>query len=523
MKISKRSLLVGAVVLATVLLLIGPPTKSQAAGPSIPPAVTPIPWEGATVLPVYIGAPAKPHPLAPPGVPQNPFLAPNPFNYVHNDPWMSDTYDVAGPLGREPEALSSTLIDARFDPASVAYMCGAVMFDRLGRLVMSCGEPGFWGLALVDPESLEVLAHAHLAGTYDFNKIVATGYVFLNNRDQVVLPSFENKIQVRTTSASPGHPAFDLVSEYDFSAYVLPGDNVNGLMVDWQGRVWFVVRNAGTVGVVNPVTGSIKVLSLDGSITNSFAMDRDAAYIVTTKWMYRIKLGPDGTPQVAWKEGYQNIGIIKPGQLSAGSGTTPTVLDNGKYVAITDNADQMHVVVYRTDERLDPGENRIVCEVPVFKEGEGADDNSLMGSGRSLIVFNNYGWDLNISMYEHRSPPSKPGIARVDIDPNGKGCNNNQPVWKNDGVTVMDEGMKLSTRTGLIYVVTRKYDTVGYESPGLSVFYLSAIDFRTGEVVWERLMGTGWNFDGFSALYLGPNGTAYIPQYGGLIAIRDTY
>jgi hypothetical protein len=36
------------------------------------------------------------------------------------------------------------------------------------------------------------------------------------------------------------------------------------------------------------------------------------------------------------------------------------------------------------------------------------------------------------------------------------------------------------------------------------------------------MMGTGWNFDGFSAVYLGPNGTVYIGQYGGLIAIRDT-
>jgi hypothetical protein len=182
----------------------------------------------------------------------------------------------------------------------------------------------------------------------------------------------------------------------------------------------------------------------------------------------------------------------------------------------------MHVVVYRTDTRLDPGEERIVCEVPVFNEGKGALDNSLMGVGRSLIVFNNYGYDLNASMYQRESPPSEPGIARVDVDPNGKGCNNSQPVWKNDNVIVMDEAMKLSTRTGLVYAVTRKYDTEGYESPGLSVFYLSAIDFRTGEVVWERMMGTGWNFDGFSAVYLGPNGTAYIGQYGGVVAVRDT-
>ena len=181
---------------------------AAAAGASTTAALTLIPGEGSTVLPPYIPPPAKPHPLPPPQVPQNRFLAPNPFNYVHNDPWMSDTYDVAGPLGRAPEVLTSTLVDARFDPASFAYVCGGLMFDSLGRLVMSCGEPGHWGLALVAPESLEVLAHANLGGTYEMNKIVATGYVFLDNHDRVVLPSFENKIQVRTTSATPEHPAF---------------------------------------------------------------------------------------------------------------------------------------------------------------------------------------------------------------------------------------------------------------------------------------------------------------------------
>jgi len=188
------------------------------------------------------------------------------------------------------------------------------------------------------------------------------------------------------------------------------------------------------------------VLPLDGSITNSFAIDRDTAYIVTRSGCTGSSLARR-RPAGGVKEGYQNIGIIKPGQLSAGSGTTPTVLDNGKYVAIADNADQMHVVVFRTDERLDPGENRIVCEVPVFKEGEGALDNSLMGSGRSLIVFNNYGYDMNTLMYEHKSPRASRNRPRRHRS-QWQGCNNSQPVWENGSVTVIDSGMKLSTSTG---------------------------------------------------------------------------
>ena len=62
-----------------------------------------------------------------------------------------------------------------------------------------------------------------------------------------------------------------------------------------------------------------------------------------------------------WKKRYPNSGIVKPSQVNAGSGTTPTIMDNG-YVAITDNADPMNVVVYRTKRKLDKGEKRIVCK-----------------------------------------------------------------------------------------------------------------------------------------------------------------
>ena len=71
-----------------------------------------IPPGPVTVLPDYVGAPAKAHPTANSGVPQNPLLAPNPFSHTHFDPWMSDTANIAGPLGRDPEVLSSRLDEA---------------------------------------------------------------------------------------------------------------------------------------------------------------------------------------------------------------------------------------------------------------------------------------------------------------------------------------------------------------------------------------------------------------------------
>ncbi|UGS38324.1 hypothetical protein DSM104329_04748 [Capillimicrobium parvum] len=79
--------------------------------------------------------------------------------------------------------------------------------------------------------------------------------------------------------------------------------------------------------------------------------------------MYRLSAGRDGRPRVDWKVTYRNSGIVKPSQVDAGSGTTPTILLGGR-VAITDNADPMNVVVYRTAKHLRRGQRRVVCEVP---------------------------------------------------------------------------------------------------------------------------------------------------------------
>ena len=46
---------------------------------------------------------------------------------------------------------------------------------------------------------------------------------------------------------------------------------------------------------------------------------------------------------------------------------------------------------------------------------------------------------------------------------------------------------KLSTRTGLIYTQDRKWD----DENKVNAYYFVAHDFRTGEVVWEKLVGTG--------------------------------
>jgi hypothetical protein len=493
-----------------------------------------IPWAGLTSLPDYIGTPAKAHPTANSGVPQDPYLAPYPFPHGHLDIWMSDTADIAGPLGRNPVTLSSTLAEAHQNPNSWLIPCESIAFDSHGRPIMNCIGVDEASIIMVDPDTLEGPPFGE--GDQQMLPSLFSIYGYLDDRDLVHIVSGNNKIITLGEAGPPSSPVFEQVGEgYDLSQ-IIDGvqQRISGAMMDFQGRYWLNMGTSSRIYLLNPATAKDSILDLpyvdlgEGEFTrNGLALTKEgAAYIVTTKAMYRVDAGADDQPHVVWRQPYNTIGEVRSGQYELGSGTTPTVLGEGKYVAITDNAVQMHVVVYRTatDEELEPDQNRIVCEVPVFDfpgGGAGALSNSLIGSRLSIIVNNNYDYlfDWGYASGVWGSPTmvqaSAPGFERIDIDPNGNGCHK---VWVNRDVA-STASMRLSTRTGLIYVYARKFDAEN----DVYVYYWTALDFRTGEVVWEKLAGTGDMYDNFyAAIGFGPNGALYIGVYGGLISIRDT-
>jgi hypothetical protein len=180
------------------------------------------------------------------------------------------------------------------------------------------------------------------------------------------------------------------VGDYDLTGVLEGDEKVTSALPDFHGNVWFVTKQGGLVGVLNPRSRKIQTVRIGEQIENSFAIDRDATYIVSDKRMYRFSLR-HGRPHVGWSVVYANSGVVKPGQVNAGSGTTPTLMAAG-YVAIADNADPMNVVVYRKAATLKPGEQRTVCAVPVFSKGASASENSLNTSGNALFVENNYGY-----------------------------------------------------------------------------------------------------------------------------------
>ena len=525
MKLGKHSLVVVVVALMTLLPLIA---SAGAQDPPVPPG-------GSTTLPDYIGAPAKAHPLANTRSPQNPYMAPNPYSHPHNDTWNSDSVDIAAPLGLDPVVGSSTLASVRMYPNDPLFNCGTMAIDSHGRPLLSCMNLSEAKVVLADKDTLQGLAAYPIP--VPTNRLNALGafYFYLDNLDRFVIATYPNQIWVLQEGGTEAAPTLEKIKTYDLSTVVPAGDNIAGVMVDWQGRLWFTLAGAGPdpAGVcvlkpanytdANPGARCVKfgkdAKGNNELIRNTFALTKEGAYVVSSVRMYGIKAGADGQPYVMWaSEPYDNIDEVKSGQYSLGSGTSPTVVGNGKFVGVTDNGEQLHVVVYRTAEKLGPNEDRVVCEQEVFPRGHGADENSLVGHGLSFLAENNYGYEFNFRTGEMK--PNEPGFARVDVDPNGKGCS---LAWTNDEIASVVSG-HVSTRTGLYYTLSRKWDTTKIDAAhpwGLDVYYWTALDWRTGDVVWEKQAGTGIWYDGWYPGVGIANDTLYVGEYGGVLMLKD--
>jgi hypothetical protein len=465
-------------------------------------AATPIP-EGpeASDPPAFLGAPARPKAISAPQAPAHPFMAANGRSNIHNDAYMSDAYAVAGPLGRNMERLSTFF----------AADCASVTFDRAGRIVSICVGLDGPRLVMLDPHTLDLLAEFALpprqpGAANPFTDFAGGGYFYLDNQDRAVIPTTHHHIWVVEETDGALGPGFSLARDYDLSAAIGVDDKLFSALPDWAGRIWWVSQ-AGVVGTIAPESGAVRTLDTGEQITNSFAVDETGGvYVVSDGALYRFDAGEGGTPAVTWREEYPNSGARKPGQVSPGSGTTPTLLGS-EYVAITDNADPMDVVVYRRGRAVTSP--RRVCRQPVFEPGAGATDNSLIGFGRSMIVENNYGYSGPTATTQGAT--TSPGLERVDITDTG--C---RTVWRSSE-RAPSVVAKASLATGLVYTYTKPPDPDGTDA-----WYFTALDFRKGTTVYKRLAGTGLGFNNhYAPVSIGPDGTAYVGALGGLVLLRD--
>ena len=488
----RRAALAAPMIGAAILLATAAGAAAQVPGT----AAVPISSTATSAAP-FAGKVAKLRPVArgwP--TPRNPFLAPNAESNLHVDAYQTDAYKRPGPRGPNL-SVSSTLF---------TRACGSLTFDSRGRIVTIC--IGFDGpvLVMLDPTSLETLAAYTLPPTPPSNgdpflHVSGGGYFYLDQHDRVVVPTNDHHILVIGESGAAG---FSLVADYDLSRIVPAGVGLLSDLPDWKGHIWFAAEN-GTVGWVDRHNGSLHTRRLGGRIANSMATDETGGvYVVTTKAFYRLDARRGGV-KISWRSGYPNSGVQKPGQFSAGSGTTPTLLGKSE-VAITDNAKRMHVIVYKRGRKAG---GREVCRQGVFKRGRSDTENTLVSFGHSLIVENNYGYTYQ-NMEAGRL--STPGLSRVDVR-HGR-C---RTAWtsKERAPSVVP---KASLKSGLLYTYTRPRIADGSQA-----WYFTALSLRSGRTVYKRLTGAGTLYNNhYTPISIGPGRVAYVGVLGGLLRLADS-
>jgi hypothetical protein len=456
-------------------------------------------------------------------LPQHPFMAAGPTSNMHNDASMSDTYEASGPLGINPQITTKSQGFGGY---------GTITFDKVGRLVAVYGNAREFKLVLLDSHSLDELASYDLPprslkflleGVMPWKYIGAGMYFFLDNQDRAVVPTTTNHVLVIQVPNPGSQAGFQLVREYDLSAYIIQlpwpkQDSVAWVLPDWQGAYYWFATTAGMVGTINIDTGEVLSQRLEGEIIeNSIAVGPDGVFIISDKAQYRFNQDGNGVINQVWRTAYDPGPGVKPGLITRGSGTSVTLLgDEDGFVAITDNAEpQIHLMFIRRSD------GQLVCNQALFKEGKSANDITAIGfeqadgsgapSGSyTAIVENNWG----PSSFPFSR--AEPGITRVDLTRQEDGSYRCQEVWTSNETNI--GVFKLSLGNGLLYTYYHG------DSPTWTAWYFKAIDFRTGVTVYEQLTGTGMGFNNWAGvLFLHPEGgIAYSTTIFGLVKITDS-
>jgi hypothetical protein len=500
-------------LLAVAIVLAASPALADT------PAVPILDDPRGALLKDFSGSPATAQPLPRQSIPRHPSMAPNERSNLHNDAYQTDTYNTPGPLGH------------RLTVSSAAYGiqdCASILFDSHGRIVTTCVGIDHPTLRLLNPKTLATIAEYNLPRRplslqFDPNNFAGGGYFYLDQHDRAVVTTYDMHLLVLEPSGS----SFVVRRTVDLSR-ATQGSFVQSALPAWSGNIWFITQS-GVVGFVDRANAvHWRKLPAGETIANSFAVDESGGvFVASTHALYRFD-EVAGQPHVTWRQAYDRGTRQKPGQVSQGTGTTPTLIGpangpGGGYVAITDNADpQLNVVVWR---RGKAGPGPLVCKQPVFPKGQSADENSLIAvPGGGLIAENNYGYTGPVRI--GRIADTTPGLVRINVDYTHRRC---AIAWQNTVDRIPTAVTKASLGSGLIYSYTHpaasELEWSGTALPAAlapDAFYLTAFSLRTGKRVWRKYVGAGpgWN-NHWAAVTIGPDSTFYIGTLAGMVRVAD--
>ncbi|MFF2556074.1 hypothetical protein ACFVUS_34040 [Nocardia sp. NPDC058058] len=449
---------------------------------------------GATLMLTVATSPATAAYNLPPA---NPYLGPVGTATMHGDAESSDATPLPGPgtgnvradFHEEAAACPTILQGADGFPQA---LCTKIV-DRAPEVL------------LLDPTNGNTLATLNLTK----GSLLGGVYAYLDEQDRMVTVDGSGELlrigherdgngwKLTITSRTPIAQAV--------TAHCGGGDcdHVAAVMPDFDGRVWFATDN-GAAGFADPATGAAKAVELAPGemVANSISSAPQGVTIATDHALYLLRADSSGNPYVVWRRAYDRGPARKPGQLSWGTGATPTFFGAGsgtEYIAITDNA--------ATKENLlvfDTATGNTVCSVPAIDGTE----NSPIGAGNSLFVASTYGYPYpqlpaNAGPSQPASAPFTGGMTRIDVT--GSGCS---VVWTN---TVPSAAVpRLSVADGKIYTIARhsllgsgsggsgsSSGSLGSGSAGLPSgsggvtdnYKYTVIDAATGKVDTEQTIG----------------------------------
>lgn len=476
----------------------------------------------AEKIPKFYGKPAIPKDLGNKNRNfQNPFLATEGRNGMHGDSYNTEAYPFNSTLGINPVVKSKSL-------NVFGGMLATLMFDSKGRIMAISGNVVGFRLLLLDPDTLEVLAETRLpqrASTKQFFKTLDFSYIsndtsggaycHLLKGDRPIIGNSHNVIQIYYVDESSGKPEWKLEKEWNIAPYLKKDSYITDAVPDYNGNIWFVTKY-GQIGFVDK-NDKVHVKTIEGEeIHNTFAISADGVFLNTNFAQYKFGIDENGEPYPIWRTVYDRGTSQKPGSILQGSGTTPTLLDvprtdgsTARLVAISDHADdRIHVVIFNRDT------GEIISETPVFDHGRSVTENSLIAYDRSFIIENNY--TETGSAFLAKNPTGYPGVARVEVNADATDA---KLVWESREASPTTVP-KLSIKNGLVYLYTRE---INDDIPKKAVaWYLTAIDYETGETVFKIFTGTGrrWN-NSYAPITIGPNGTVYVGVFNGVVAVSD--
>ncbi|ORI27679.1 hypothetical protein BJI47_04630 [Rhodococcus sp. 1168] len=407
-----------------------------------------------------------------PLAPANPFLGPVGTSTMHGDAGSSDATHLAGPSG--PLAV---------DSLPLAAACPTLLEGSDGMVLALC-------TAILDQTPIVHLIDTSVLGSgaaasvanlaLPKGSLLGGVYAFLDNADRLVAVGGDRMlVRVGHHRTPLGTWTLTIDQSADLTAAIPNGDNVTGLVPDWQGNIWFATGD-GRVGIVGG-TDTVRTLQLPPGehVANSISSSTNGVAVATTHALYQLS-ADDDAPKIDWRASYDRGSARKPGQLSWGTGSTPTYFGpatGADYLTIVDNADtQVALQVYRAST------GELVCAQPVLTSGGPGSENSPIGVGNSVFVASTYGYPY--PRVPEAAGPAMPatapfagGMTRVDLD--SSDCHT---VWDNEVRSAAVP--RLSTADGHLYTVVRQDLPLSSATTSvLDGFEYTLIDPNTGSVL----------------------------------------